>query len=214
MGDIFISSLGIITAPAHLPVGQQDRDSSWEVMVSPHHPCNSAQWILFNTKKALQLFTLGFGSHWLILSAFSELFPKMLHACSTGFLHSARRVRNLFRAFPFGHSVDLLQEIFFLLMAFCTLLFSSSCPGKPLYSLFESVLCICILSSLPPRLQTFHPCVQLLNSEELPHFFVISLFSIKHCISSFLFFPLQILCTNWTSSAKSVLLVNLGQAGV
>lgn len=83
--------------------------------------------------------------------------------------------------------MDLLQEIFFLLMTFFALLLSSSCPGKPLYGLFESVLCICILSSLPLRLQTFHPCVPLLNSEELPHFFVISLFAIKHCISSFFF---------------------------
>lgn len=82
-----------------------------------------------------------------------------------------------------------------------TLLFSSGCPGEPFYGLFGSVLCICTLSPLPLRLQTFHPGVQLLNSEGLPHFSVISLFAVKHCSSSFFFFY----CKYFTVTAAPLL---------
>lgn len=135
--------------------------------------------------EALQLFTVGF---WFLLtyfSAFSKLFPKIFHGHSGGFLHSAYSVHDLFHASLFGGGMNLLQEIFYLLMTFFTLLFSSGCLGEPFYGLFESMLCICILSPLPLLLQKFHPCVQLPNSEEFPHFSVISLFAVKHCSNRF-----------------------------
>lgn len=54
--------------------------------------------------------------------------------------------------------------------------------------LFESVLCICILSPLPLPLQTSHP-VQLLNSQELPHFSAISLSAVGHYSTRNFFLP-------------------------
>lgn len=185
--------MGPVTAPAHLPVEQQGRDSSQRCC----HLLSTVQFSTINFihhhHEALQICTVGSASCKLLLQLSVRCSSKS-STHSSGFhiqLFTFHLCPSPLPCLPIGTCHGSSAGDF---LCFPCWHFSACCLDLAALGLFESVLCTCILSPLPLPLQTFHP-VQLLNSQELPHFSVISLFAVKHG-STRNFFPLKIFCSN------------------